>query len=373
MNVLWLSWKDNKHPLAGGAEVVSTELRERLVKDGHNVRLLTSKPEGLKSYETTNGVGIVRNGGKYSVYYESKKYFKKNMQKWPDLIIDEMNTLPFFGYQYSSKPTLLLTYQLARKVWFYQMMFPLSAIGYFLETIYLRFISKKYLLTLTESNSTKIDLIKHGFNTEDIRVFRVGMDIEPINHLHTNRPKNKILFLGSVRPMKRTLHAVKAFEIARDNNTDIRLDIVGDYSGPYGTRVYNHVQSSRHKEAIKFHGKVSLKEKQSILKSSSIILITSIKEGWGLIATEAAAYGVPAVAYNVDGLRDSIIDNETGLLAPSGDIKALSSAICNILNDREKLERMGRNALENSKQYTFENSYSDFVKTINRVMEKNEE
>jgi len=137
--------------------------------------------------------------------------------------------------------------------------------------------------------------------------------------------------------------------------------------------VYKYAGSSDFSDSIVFHGKVSHEKKEELLENSGLIIVTSIKEGWGLIATEAAAYGVPAIAYNVDGLRDSIIDGQTGLLAPSGEIKSLSRAIHVALNDKSNLERMGRMALENSRQYTFENSYSDFINIINSVMENNEE
>lgn len=373
MNVLWLSWKDETHPQAGGAEVVSTELRRRLIKNGHRVKLITARYEDSSVSDVISGVEIYRTGSRYSVYFKSKKLFKEKFPDWPDLIVDEMNTLPFMGYKYSTNiPCMLLTYQLARSVWFYQLIHPLSLLGYLIEPVYLRLISKKYIAIATESESTKKDLIKYGFDNSKIHVFRIGMYTKPLSEFNVNVSK-RLIYLGSVRPMKRTLHAIKSFELAKVSIPDLTLDIAGDYSGSYGKKTLNYAKKSIFSESIIFHGKVSHEKKEELLEKSSLIVITSIKEGWGLIATEAAAYGVPAVAYNVDGLCDSIIDEETGLLASSGNTEDLSLAICTLLNNREKLERMGRKALENSRQYTFENSYKDFIKIINRVMEQNEE
>jgi len=373
MNILWLSWKDENHPQAGGAEVVSSELRRRLVKNGHRVKLITAEYKGSLESDIIKGVEVYRTGNRYSVYTKSRKLFKEKLPNWPDLIVDEMNTVPFFGYKYSSNtPCVLLTYQLARKVWFYQMPHPLSLLGYLVEPIYLRFISKKYVAILTESESTKKDLMDYGFEGSKIHVFRVGMFTKPVSKIKIKN-SNRLLFLGSVRPMKRTLHAIKAFVLAKLKIPDLTLDIAGDYSGSYGEKVYKYAGSSDFSDSIVFHGKVSHEKKEELLENSGLIIVTSIKEGWGLIATEAAAYGVPAIAYNVDGLRDSIIDGQTGLLAPSGEIKSLSRAIHVALNDKSNLERMGRMALENSRQYTFENSYADFTEVINKVMENNEE
>lgn len=373
MNILWLSWKDENHPQAGGAEVVSSEIRRRLVANGHKVKLITAKYKESLDTEIIKGVEVLRSGSRYSVYTKSRKLFKEKLSDWPDLIVDEMNTVPFFGYKYSpDTPCVLLTYQLARKVWFYQMVHPLSLLGYLIEPLYLKVISKKYDAVLTESESTKKDLMRYGFDGSKIHVFRVGMYTKPILKIKTKQ-SSRLLFLGSVRPMKRTLHAIKAFELAKLKIPDLTLDIAGDYSGSYGEKAHNYAMNSNFSESIVFHGKVSQEKKDELLKTSDLIVITSIKEGWGLIATEAAAYGVPAVAYNVDGLRDSIIDGQTGLLAPSGEIKSLSKVIHTALNDKSNLERMGRMALENSRQYTFENSYADFMEVINKVMENNEE
>ena len=99
-------------------------------------------------------------------------------------LVDEMNTIPFFTAFYGKKnETILLSYQLARIVWFYQMVFPLSLIGFLIEPLYLRLISKRYSLILTESMSTKKELIKFGFRDSKVKVFPVGTDIKPLGNI----------------------------------------------------------------------------------------------------------------------------------------------------------------------------------------------
>lgn len=366
MNILWLSWKDETHPQAGGAELVSSEIRKRLVKDGHKVRLITSQPKGHKSSDVLNGTNVYRSGNRFNVYLKAKNLYKKEMSGWANIIIDEMNTIPFFGFRYEKNiPTALLTYQLAREVWFHQIKFPMSVIGYAAEPFYLRYMSRnKYKVVLTESGSTKKDLTKFGFKNKLIHVFRVGMHLKPVNKIVRHSDYNSVIYLGSVRPMKRTDHAIRAFELARDRNPKLTLTVVGDYSGSYGRKVFNYAQTSRHKLAIIFTGKVSEAEKQKLLDGAAVIVITSVKEGWGLIATEAASRGVPAVAYDTDGLRDSIVDGRTGVLVRSGDYNELGIKLLHMLNDSKHLEVMRKNALDNSAQYTFENSYSDFIKGL---------
>ena len=96
MRILWFTWKDKQNPEAGGAEVVSHELARRLVADGHEVILLVRSFPGGNQEEMIDGYRVIRNGGFQSVYFKAYKYYQKNLKNWPDLVIEEINTVPFF-------------------------------------------------------------------------------------------------------------------------------------------------------------------------------------------------------------------------------------------------------------------------------------
>lgn len=360
MNIVWLSWKDIHHPEAGGAELVSDRIRQNLAKDGHTVTLITAAYAGSKSVENVNGVQTLRQGGKFSVYMKARRAYK-NITEPVDLIIDEMNTIPFFGCFYpGSARKVLLTYQLARSVWFYQIMFPISVIGYIVEPLYLRLLSKRYSLVLTESESTKSDLQNYGFKAANIEVFRVGMETNRPAQLPNMPSSNTILFLGALRPMKRPIDAVRAFEAARDDNPSLTLTLAGNTNGSYAQKVKAYVNESRHRDHITMAGRVSEKEKTQLLQKADAILVTSVKEGWGLIVTEANSQGTPAVVYDTDGLRDSVLKNKTGKIVPSGDFAAMGATLNELLADPKKYVDIRKNAFEHSKQFTFKNSYADF-------------
>lgn len=364
MRILWLTWKDRGHPQAGGAETISGEIIDRLVQDGHEVILLTALyPQAAADEQSSEGYRIIRVGGRYSVYMRARKYFKQHLADWPDLVIDEMNTIPFGAAFYTRKPTVLLTYQLARSVWFYQMPPPLSLLGYIAEPLYLRLLARAYPLVLTESKSTRQDLLAYGFIKEQVQIFRIGISLQPVKVLSEKSP-NTVLSLGSIRPMKRTLDAVRAFEEARDSNDRLRLIVAGDASGEYAKAVTSYIQQSRHKESIELRGRVSNSERLRLMRSTALIVVTSVKEGWGLIVTEANSQGTPAIVYDTDGLRDSVRDGVTGALVPNGDYKAMGTAINRILDSPETYTQLRANAWEWSKEFTFEKSYQDFKKHL---------
>lgn len=364
MKVLWLSWKDEHHPQAGGAEKVSSELRRRLVADGHQVKLVTARYTGASQDDIIEGVAIHRTGGRFSVYYHAFRYCKRQLQTWPDVVIDEMNTLPFGAcFYYRKIPVYLLAYQLARQVWFYQIALPVALLGYLLEPVMLRVLSiGGYRAAITESQSSKQDMRRYGL--KNIHIFRVGIPIAAQRKLNIKRNPKMVLSLGALRPMKRTLHAVKAFEVAHSKDKTLRMKIAGDTQSAYGQKVIRYIQHSASRDAISVLGRVSNEERQQLMQEAALILVTSVKEGWGLIVTEANSQGTPAVVYDVDGLRDSVIANKTGTIVTDKDYAAMGRAINTLASDPSLYSCYRQAAWESSRQYTFENSYTDFAHII---------
>ena len=100
MKILWFTWKDRLHPRAGGAETVNEEIAKRLVSDGHEVIFLVAGFDGAEDEEIRDGFRIIRLGNHYSVYWKAYRYYKNHLQGWADVVIEEVNTIPFFTRWY---------------------------------------------------------------------------------------------------------------------------------------------------------------------------------------------------------------------------------------------------------------------------------
>ncbi len=356
MKIVWLSWKDKHNPMAGGAEVVGHEIRKRLVRDGHEVVLLSAGFLGAEQKEMIDGYEVVRLGKRFTVYYHAWKYYRKYLKINTDIVIDEMNTVPFFARFYSKKKTFLFVHQLCRQIWFYEMFFPLNLIGYLLEPIYLWLLRESEVITV--STSTKNDLVKYGFNKEKISIIKEGIEWVPIASLDIIQKEKTptIVSIGSVRMMKRTDHVIQAYLLAKKQIPNLGLVIAGQSVGRYGQRVKRMAARNN----IKFLDVISSEQKKILLKKANLFALASVKEGWGLVVTEANSYGTPAIAYNVDGLRDSIQNKTTGLLVENGNIEKLSKGIVDYFNNKEKYLKMPHKALEFSREINFDNSFKDF-------------
>jgi len=365
MKLLWFSWKDMKNPLAGGAELVTHQLCAHAVKAGHEVILLCAGYPGAAPEEMYSGYKIIRVGGRLSVYPAAANYYKANLRGWADLVIEEINTIPFFTQLYVKEPRFVLFYMLCREIWFYQMFFPASLIGYLIEPLYLLFLNRNRILTISES--TKHDLMRFGFPEKNITIIPIGLETEPVSSLKGLQKFEDptVLSLGTIRDMKQTLDQVKAFNLAKAQIPNLKMKIAGGGAGPYFNNVMKAVKTSPYSADIEYLGRVSTEEKAAVMRKSHVIAVTSVKEGWGLIVNEANSQGTPAVTYDVDGLRDSNRNNETGLVvAPNP--KALAAGIVTLLSNPEMYEAYRTAGWEWSKDLTFENSYKKFSEAVSK-------
>lgn len=359
-----MAWKDAEHPAAGGAEVVKSQICQRLVRDGHTVIQLTAGFKGASSETHLDGCKIIRVGGRYSVYWQARRYYRSRLKGWADLVIDECNTVPFFASIYVSEKNCMVIYQLAREIWFYQMKWPLSLIGYFTEPIYLRLLNKNPVVTICAS--TRNELLKLGFRSERVKIIRMASEAPPEKNIGIKDMSAPLtlMYFGSLRAMKRPHHVVQAFIEAKNRIPDLRLILAGGGDGDYLEKLMALIKSSGYSDSIICTGRVSEEEKTALMKRAHLIAVTSVKEGWGLIVTEAAAQGTPAVVYDVDGLRDSVKNGITGLVTPCSPYD-LANGIFRLLTDEGFYEQCRRAAWEWSKELTFENSYNDFCKALN--------
>jgi glycosyltransferase involved in cell wall biosynthesis len=83
----------------------------------------------------------------------------------------------------------------------------------------------------------------------------------------------------------------------------------------------------------------------------AVVACPSHREGFGVVCAEAMAHGRPVVASDVGGLRDLVVDGETGLLVPPRDVSALRAALDRLLGDASLRRRLGGAARERVRDY----------------------
>ena len=357
MKILWLSWRDIKNPTSGGAEKIETEITKRLVKDDHSVTLYTSRFKNSKAEETINGVKIIRSGNRLTCHLHALSYYLKS--KNFDLVIDEINTIPFFTPLFAKSKSLTIIYQLAREYWFSEAPFPVNLLGYLLEPAYLSLYKNQP--TITISQSTKTDLAHLGF--KNVNLIRVGLDIKPISVLKPRQ--NLILLIGRLTQAKGPQDAIKAFKSISKRYPDYKLIIAGRGEESFVKNLKSLTKNLEINKKVEFKGYISDREKFALLKKAKIILIPAVREGWNLVATEASATGCVPIGYDVPGLRDSIINGKTGILVEKSPDKLAHAAI-DLLSNDAKRSKLAESGLEFAKKFSWDNTYKDFKKIMER-------
>ena len=361
LKILWFNWRCWLNPAMGGAEVFTRENAVRWVKAGHEVTLFTSEFKGCKKDEIVDGVRIVRDGGKYSVYWKAKEYYVKRFSKENhDVVIDEINTRPFLTPKFvnNGERIVALIYQLAREYWFYETPFPISYIGYY-------YLEKRWLKnyvdipTVTISESTKQDLINLGF--KEVFIVPVGVNFKPLNKVPEKEIFPVIAYVGRLKRAKRPDHTIKAFKIVKEKIPEAELWIIGD---GYFKKEIERIAC----KGVKFFSNLSNEERRELVKRAWVLVNPSVREGFGLNVIEANALGVPCVAYEVGGLRDSIQVGETGLLVKSGVVQALAEGLFKVLEDGELKGKLSETALEYSRNFSWDRAAGDFMRVAKKVV-----
>lgn len=284
--------------------------------------------------------------------------------------------------------------------------------------------------TITVSNSSKNDLVRFGFDKNKIAIISEGIDNQPLKNLSQQLPKDEVftvLYHGSLRPMKRPIEVLKSFAglqkliqnwqnenpkltkkqqenksanqnlIQQNSNSknEAKLEINTEFKIQNLAKTENQENQTKINSQIPcqlwisgggelleecktfcrdekitdlttFFGRTSDVQKLELMQKSSVLVATSLKEGWGLIVTEGNSMGTPAVVYDVDGLRDS--GSLSGNFVVKTDSNAMAKQLFEVWKiwqfEKEKYLEICEKALNTGQKITFQQCFEDFEKII---------
>lgn len=144
---------------------------------------------------------------------------------------------------------------------------------------------------------------------------------------------------SNFRPLKRIDDLIQMMAALRPQ-FPVELVLMGD--GPEKPRLVQQVSDLGLTEAVQFVGMVD--DPRDLLRTASLFLLPSSTEGFGLAALEAQSCGVPVVASRVGGIPEVVVEGETGLLFPPGDVTALTACVQRLLLDPALRQRLAHAA-----------------------------
>jgi glycosyltransferase involved in cell wall biosynthesis len=309
------------------------------------VTLLCGGPASYRDYR------VVSAGGEFGHYLRARTAFARQVGE-TDLLVEVCNGMPYLAPLWHHGPTLCLVNHVHTDLWkmrFGGPLAPAARIGRRLEHWALAgAAARRRSLLVAVSPSTAQALRAIGVERDRIRVVHNGVE-EP-EPLHRRSPEPLFVAVGRLVEYKRIDLLLRLWERVRPV-TGGRLMIVGD--GPERARLEQLAGPG-----VEFTGHVSEAEKHRLLCEAWLLLHPSAVEGWGLVVTEAATRETPTIAFDVPGLRDSVVDGETGVLARGE--SSFAAAWCTLALSSPQRELMGKAARDRAARFRWHRTVRQF-------------
>ncbi|WP_368653165.1 glycosyltransferase [Ornithinibacillus sp. 4-3] len=181
------------------------------------------------------------------------------------------------------------------------------------------------------------------------------------NKISTQRRNNVAVALTRYHPDKRLTESIEAFKQVVQKIPEAKLEIYG--YGPSENELQNLIKKLGLENNVFLKG-FSSKPKETY-SSAACSLLTSIREGFGMVITESMAMGTPVVAYDFKyGPRDIIEDNVNGFLVENGNQEQLAERIISIMTNDELRDKLSKNALEVREKFSEKKYMQNWIDLI---------
>ncbi len=365
LSILVINWQDIRNPYGGGAEVHLHEIFRRIAAAGHRVTLLCCSCNGAPPIETVDGIHIVRQGSRALFNYHVPGMYRRLVRTQQfDVVVDDINKIPFYTPLYVKQPIIGIVHHLFGKSIFLEAAWPAAVYVNLAE----RFIPHVYrrVPMAVVSESTSQELIHKGFNPNQLHIIHNGVDLNRYYQLPEHRSRTPLIgYLGRIKKYKSVDHLLEAFKLVHQRIPESRLLIIGD--GDYLPVLRQQASRLELTNAILFTGAASETDKLRYLNQVWFTVNPSPKEGWGLTVIESNACGSPVIAADSPGLRDSVSDGYSGLLYPYGNIDRLASLIVQLINDEKRRTELRQNCVPWAQQFSWDVSAKKMIDLIRQT------
>lgn len=360
MRVLILSWRDSGHPEAGGSETFVERVSEGLVELGHDVTVFTAGYPGAAAREVRDQRLFLRRGHRYSVYGRAALHLARSRHY--DVVLDIQNGVPFWTPLWTRTPVVNVVHHVHREQW-PEVFGPVRArFGWWLESeVAPRVYAGRHYVTVSEASRDELATL--GVEPQRVEVVYSGNDLPrlPADWAVPRTPHPSLVVLGRLVPHKRVELALETVGRLSDRFPDLRLTVVGQ--GYWEPELKEAARQLGVADRVEFAGFVEDDVKHTLLASSWLHLLPSVKEGWGLVVVEAGFHGTPTVAFrSAGGTTESVVHGVTGLLADDDD--GFVDAVSRLLDEEATRTGFGEAARTHSRRFSWEETTRGVEKAL---------
>ena len=177
--------------------------------------------------------------------------------------------------------------------------------------------------------------------------------------------EKRIISVGRFSKEKGYVDLIEIFAKFHQTNPDWHLDLVGD--GSERNKIVDRIYQHQLTDYIKVHGYLKKKEINELLSKSSLYIMTSYTESFGIVLIEAMSHGIPCLAFtSAEGANELIQNNKNGYLIENRDFDEMIHKMEELANDKNKRLELGKNAREFSLNYSSDIVKKEWLKLLKR-------
>jgi glycosyltransferase involved in cell wall biosynthesis len=344
-----LAWRDLDDPEAGGSELHASTIARLWAQAGLDVTMRSSAAAGHSAYAQRDGYRVVRKSGRYGVFPRTALSGLVGRTGHRDALVEVWNGMPFFSPTWARCPRVVFLHHVHAEMW-RMVLKPeiLARLGEMLEfSVAPPVYRRSRIVTLSSSSKQEIvDMLR--LPERNISVVPPGVD-RRFTPGGARSPRPLVVAAGRLVPVKRFELLIDALVELRGHHPDLEAVIVGEgYERP---ALEARIRAAGATGWLTLPGHLSDGDLLSLYRRAWVLASTSLREGWGMTVTEAAACGTPAVVSRIAGHLDAVDHGASGYLA---DGPELGKHLDRVLRDGALRLRLGKGALELASRYTWE-------------------
>ncbi len=360
----------------GGGEHRYYEITKRLVQRGHDIDVLTMRVKDVPDFENIDGINVhhigpeiieppLRSGSAFIRYFFSVCNW---LRKHDYDIIEGQAYSPLLSSVLMAKlkrtPVIGTIHDVSSNYsdqWVQSSRMANMAEKFFADLPYDKLI--------TVSEMTRDSLINDfGAKKERVTMIPNGVDISKIDSVaDQEKDEDTIIFVGRIIPHKHVDHLVEVVKRLKDDIPNIKLVIVG--KGIEKENIIKQIKDDNLEDNVELLQDLSDENLIIQMKKANVLVLPSMREGFGMVLAEANACKTPVVAYSTGGVLSVVIDNYNGLLVEPMNVDLLTQKVKNVLTDRKLQERL---AMQGRKRvidkFNWDEITSEYIKVAKSIM-----